>query len=175
MVVALAGRRIDAADAKVRRFPLENSVLVRGRIAAHLKACGARDLVCSAACGADLLALEAAAEFGVDAHIYLPFARERFRVKSVTDRPGEWGDIFDRLTTDVELVVLGYEDGDPAAYSKTSTAMLDRAELLATEKGDSVLVLGVWDGTSRGERDETYGFMQAARARGLAVREIVTL
>ena len=48
-------------------------------------------LIRSAACGADLLALDIAGEFGVERHVVLPFAVQAFRASSVTDRPGEWG------------------------------------------------------------------------------------
>ncbi len=59
-VIALAGRRIDAADAAMPRFPLENIPLVRKRLADLLVQERAVALVCSAACGADLIALEEA-------------------------------------------------------------------------------------------------------------------
>ena len=55
-VAALAGRRIDAADAAGARFPLANAEVVRARLQALLRAEQGRALVCSAACGADLIA-----------------------------------------------------------------------------------------------------------------------
>ena len=61
MIVALAGRRIDAVNAKERRFPLANVELVRKRIREMLKTEDATAVVCSAACGADLIALSEAA------------------------------------------------------------------------------------------------------------------
>src|SRR5947209_320182 len=95
MVIALAGRRIDAPNAETPRFPLENREKVGNRIRDFLAEHGATALVCSAACGADLLALEAAEELGLRRRILLPFAPDRFRATSVTDRPGEWGPLFD--------------------------------------------------------------------------------
>src|ERR1700687_257733 len=96
-IVALAGRRVDPVDADTRRFPLENVTLVRKRLSELFVAERATALVSSAACGADLAALEAAERLGLRWRIVLPFAPERFRQTSVIDRPGDWGPVFDRL------------------------------------------------------------------------------
>jgi hypothetical protein len=63
-VIALAGRRIDAPGADPPRFPLERVSAVRRRLADLLVQEQATALVCSAACGADLAALEAAEQLG---------------------------------------------------------------------------------------------------------------
>lgn len=108
--IALAGRRIDAPDAETPRFPLANVPLVRDRLRAFFVERGAGTLVCSAACGADLVALEAAKSLGMRCRIVLPFDPARFRQTSVTDRPGDWGPTYDRLVETArregDLVVL---------------------------------------------------------------------
>jgi hypothetical protein len=97
-VVALAGRRIDAVDTHPSRFPLE--AIPTRRLAKLLaRECAAVALVCSAASGADLLALEEAERLGLRRHIVLPFPPDRFRQTSVIDRPGDWGRVFDRLVS----------------------------------------------------------------------------
>ena len=101
-VMALAGRRIDAPETDPPRFPLKNVPMVRERLAALLAAEHAEALVCSAACGADLIALEEAERLGLRRRIVLPFPAKRFRETSVTDRPGEWGPLFDRLIASAE-------------------------------------------------------------------------
>src|ERR1700688_1274520 len=115
-VIALAGRRIDAPDTDPPRFPLENVPIVRERIAALLSAEHAEALVCSAACGADLIALTEAERLGLRRRIVLPFPAKRFRETSVTDRPGEWGPLYDRLIKEAQsagdLVVLPDPGGD---------------------------------------------------------------
>src|SRR6476646_7796432 len=60
LTAALAGRRIDAADSEKSRFPLANVSLVRDRLRELFIKRGVDTLVCSAACGADLVALEVA-------------------------------------------------------------------------------------------------------------------
>jgi len=95
-VVALAGRRIDLPEAPVPRFPLENVQEVGRRVCEALYEMHAVALVCSAACGADLVALEQAKHLGLRRRVVLPFAPERFRETSVVDRPGNWGSLYDR-------------------------------------------------------------------------------
>ena len=115
-VIALAGRRIDAPETKSTRFPLSNVPMVRERLAALLAAEHAEALVCSAACGADLIALAEAERLGLRRRIVLPFSAKRFRETSVTDRPGEWGPLYDRLIAEAQaagdLVVLPGTDGE---------------------------------------------------------------
>ena len=99
MIIALAGRRVDSADAKESRFPLRNVERVRTRARAVLKEKGATTLVSSAACGADLIAVSEAGQLGLRRRVILPFGRSRFQESSVTDRPGEWGRFSARLLT----------------------------------------------------------------------------
>ena len=53
--------------------------------------------VSSAACGADLLLLDIAGGMHVPRYIFLPSDPEKFRISSVTDRPGDWGEIFTKV------------------------------------------------------------------------------
>src|ERR1700681_850264 len=98
-VVVLAGRRIDARSAEDPKFPSERINLVRKEIAGNLLSARAHALVCSAACGADLLALDVAEELNIPTRVVLPFSAERFRETSVIDRPNPdfWGNLFDRV------------------------------------------------------------------------------
>src|SRR4051812_11745538 len=96
-VIALAGRRIDAPGTSAPRFAREAVPSGGRRFASLFGKERAGILVCSAACGADLLALDEAERLGLRRRIVLPFAPDRFRETSVADRPGDWGRMFDRL------------------------------------------------------------------------------
>jgi hypothetical protein len=72
-VVAFAGRRIDAEGAKAARFPFANVGAVRAAIGASLERIAPYLLIASAACGADLMALQAAASGHIRMRIVLPF------------------------------------------------------------------------------------------------------
>src|SRR4051794_31463752 len=118
-VVALAGRRPDPPDAPQPRFPLANVPRVREELGALLRP-GVHALVCSAACGADLLALQAAGEAGIDRHVVLPFDAGTFRATSVADRPGDWGPLYDEVVADAarrgHLESGAGDPDDPAVY-----------------------------------------------------------
>jgi hypothetical protein len=184
IVVALAGRRIDAEGAPPR-FPLDQAPSVKGRLTRLLRALQPDALVCSAACGADLLALEAAAALKIPVTIVLPFVPEQFRETSVVDRPGNWGLRFDAVmnratngaTADRIHVIEPPAGGDDDAYQEATDAILDDAQKLAAkaagEKNELVAVV-VWEGASRGEGDLTEYFRQGALKRGFTEKVILT-
>ena len=178
MIIALAGRRVDTADAKEPRFPLRNVESVRTRARAVLKEVGATALVSSAACGADLIALSEAGQLGLRRRVILPFERRRFRETSVTDRPGEWGPLYDQVLDAVEaagdLVIL-QNGSDDEAYSAANRAILDEAVAMAKAVHQSAIAVLIWDGVSRGDHDLTEEFGAEARKRGLAVTQVRTL
>ena len=192
MIIALSGRRIDALDIQTSRFPLKNTAKVQECISTLLVERKATALVCSGACGADLLALDAAGKLGLRRRIVLPFNCDRFRKSSVTDRPGEWGDLFDRVSREVkaagDLVDLHLVK-EENAYAAANKAILDEAIALARQDGNNgsetednssdlkerVLVVVVWDGAERDEGDLTAMFAQEARKQGLTIIAIPTL
>jgi hypothetical protein len=186
-VIALAGRRVDAARQSEQRFPLDNVDLVRSQLKALLERRRPTALVCSAACGADLSALEAAGSCGTRRRVVLPFNPAEFRLTSVTDRPGNWGEVYDRVIAEVEavgdLVVLDCARDDKSAYERTNQRILDEALGLAgfARKPDAAgpvppeiaVAVIVWEGRPRGGNDLTEQFAASARLRGLAVEEIL--
>lgn len=186
-VMAVAGRRIDAAEAEQERFPLAHVPAVRLAIANAMRETGAEALVCSAACGTDLIALDVAEELGIPAAIVLPFDRERFRELSVVDRPGDWGPLFDHHMDVAErrntVYIMPATDDEGEAYLRTSDAILDLAVRLARNAGNGhaglgngevgeVTAVAVWDGASRGPGDVTEAYISEARQRGIPVREL---
>jgi hypothetical protein len=177
-VIALAGRRVDSPDAKVPGFPLGNVETVRMRTRDVLIEKRAVAVVASAACGADLIALSEAGQLGLRRRVVLPFERKRFRETSVTDRPGEWGALYDRVLDAVaavgDLVVLLNGEGEEA-YSVANRAILDETVELARALHKPAIAVLIWDGVSRGDQDLTEEFGAEARKRELPVTEILTI
>ncbi|WP_396604577.1 tetratricopeptide repeat-containing protein [Bradyrhizobium sp. YCK136] len=179
-VVALAGRRVDAADANPSRFPLQALPTVRRRLADLLDKEHAVAVVCSAACGADLVALEEAERLGLRRRIVLPFPPDRFRDSSVTDRPGDWGPLFDRLIAAAaeagDLVVLSGKAGsEEAAYAAANEAIIHEAQTLAQTGAPHRLVAAVvWEGSARPGSDATAQFRELAVNAGFEGRFILT-
>ncbi len=180
MVVALAGRRIDAEGATSPRFPLQNVRLVEQRLRAFLQSRRTSALVSSAACGADLVAQTVAGALGPRRRVILPFDRQRFRSTSVTDGPGEWGPLYDRLLNQLDVtgdvVTIESHGGDEGrTYALANLAILDHALAIGSEAGQELLAVLVWEGASRGPDDLTAAFGKEARQRGVQVMEINTL
>jgi len=74
-----------------------------------------------------------------------------------------------------DLVVLGYSEDDPAAYSGTSHAILERGEKIARQSNLPMAAVVVWDGKSRGKGDFTEQFQKAAESRRINVIQVPTL
>lgn len=186
-VVALGGRRIDPEPTLTPRFPFDQVGRVRTEITDQLRRSHAVALVCSAACGADLIALETAQDMGLRTRIILPFSAARFRKTSVLDRPRPefWGNIFDRVVSVArvhrDLVELDIVESDDA-YSTANAIVIDEARKLAgiKELGQSsgslsLVALVVWEGASRGADDNTKKFAELARNAGFRVEQVLTL
>jgi len=174
LVIALAGRRIDAVNAAEARFPERSVPLVERRLTEAFADSKATTLVCAAACGADLLALAVAGKLGLRRCVVLPADVPTFRASSVVDRPGAWGQLFDVVVAEVEargdlwVHELGADD---EAYRAANRAILDHAQQL----GGPVEAWVVWNGRARDGGDITLHFAEEARARKLNVRELSTL
>ncbi len=178
MIIALAGRRVDAVDAKQERFPARNVEVVRQRIRMVLKTQKAKALVSSAACGSDLLALSEAGSLGLRRKIVLPFEREKFRGTSVIDRPGEWGALYDKVLDEVEksadLLVIQLK-AEVEAYAETNHVIVDEALSLGLQLQQPVIAVLVWEGKSRGAGDLTEEFGTFAQTKGVPVTNVMTV
>jgi hypothetical protein len=191
MIIALAGRRIDEKGSDTKRFPIQNVQLVRNRLKNLFKNLieerDAKGIISSAACGSDLIALDLAEELGLHRRIVLSSEPEKFRQTSVIDRPGNWGEVFDKIYQMLDesgnvIVMKSYEDNDQL-YLETNKKILDEADSFANEvdcesmtdnSNNRVLTVIVWEGSSRGENDITADFANTSRARNLEVIEILT-
>ena len=177
-VLALAGRRIDAEGAEPARFPLSQVDAVRRRLNSLMVEQQIAAVVCSAACGADLVALEEAGKLGLRRRVVLPFAKERFRQTSVVDRPGDWGEAYDRVIAEVDasgdLIELAPSPGgDSDGYRAANEAIIKEAETIAGS-GERVAAI-VWEGSSRSKSDTTNDFRMLAEKAGFSQCVVPTL
>lgn len=174
VIAAVAGRRIDAAGAMPPRFPSDQVTRVSSELESLLRDHVVRAVICSGASGADLIAAETSMRLGIRTRIVLPALVARFRLTSVVDRGGDWGERFDRvvarsIATD-DLVVLNEAD-----YRAAGSQLLDQATTLARASGHhSLLAVVVWDGPSRDEGDVTADFLHEAVTRGWPIQQILT-
>ena len=180
-VVAFAGRRIDAEGAKAARFPFANVGAVRAAIGASLERIAPYLLIASAACGADLMALQVAASGHIRMRIVLPFPPSRFRKTSVVDRPNPefWGRLYDDVINPAEkrgdIIVLHCRENDGSAYSTANKAIIRTASAASVAPSTRRVALIAWDGVPHGDEDATKEFAKLAEQSGFTVLSISTL
>jgi hypothetical protein len=177
-VLAVAGRRIDAEGAEERRFPAGNEAVVTARLRDVMVSANGQAVVCSAACGTDILTLETAAHLGLRRRVVLPFSRRQFRASSVVDRGENWGRRFDAILeqlTDSNIVELNLQPGDKNAYIAANAKILDEATEWAASSKSRALAVVVWNGFSRGPADVTDAFRRLAIDRNLKPMTVLTL
>ena len=185
MIVALAGRRIDAEDADAMRFPADQIKRVREEIKRFFIVNNPDWLVCSGACGADLIALDVAIELNMSAKMVLSFDADTFRSTSVTDRKGNWGilfdSIYDELNEKANVIILNFTKDDKDAYEKTNVAILKTADALFKEKQNfdptsaKKVAIIIWEGKPKESNDTTDHFRQLAIKGDYAIEEINSL
>lgn len=178
-VFALAGRRIDAPNTDAGHFPLANVALVKARLM-HLLTPKDAALVCSAACGADLLALEVAESVNLRRRIVLPVGVDKFRQSSVLDRPGPWVEVFDRLIriakSTGDLMILDGGTPDNEDYLSANRFILSEASSLARRmSAKRITAVVVWEGKSHGPDDATDHFRHLAQERGVELEFVSTV
>src|SRR5262249_59730225 len=126
-----AGVSVDATNAESARFPLKNVTPVQQRFGEQFEREGATGLVCSGACGSDLAALTVAGVRGLRRRMVLPVGRDEFRASSVTDRPGDWGPVYDRVLAELDktgdVVTLAGQAAGDAAYAAAHDAVPHQA------------------------------------------------
>lgn len=110
----------------------------------------------------------------------LKFEPGIFKLKSVKDRPGNRGDLFDSLCDEIDneekVRILNYPDSDDV-YEKTNIEILKRAVHLS-EKFDpikEITVVIVWEGKPKDKPDATAHFKKEAEKSGFIIKEINTL
>ncbi|HEX9035713.1 MAG TPA: hypothetical protein VF808_01850 [Ktedonobacterales bacterium] len=186
MIVVVAGRRIDPENAPYTRFPVNARAAVGMRIKSALRDLKVTTLVASAACGADLLALDAARALGARRRVILPYQEDWFLTDSVTDRPGDWKELFEGLIADArdthDLIILGQARGSDEAYIAANDAIIAEGLRLADAEnpaspGDALAGLIVWEGAPRGPDDVTEHMrqrLQGASGQIVTVRTTLT-
>jgi len=131
---------IDAPDREVARFTPEMEAPVKQAIIDALDQLGADFAYCSAACGADILFIEAMLERGAEVHIILPFKKEDFIVTSVAFAGDKWMKRFNDVIERVEYITYATDEGflnddilfEYCALLMSGMAIL-HADLLETE------------------------------------------
>jgi class 3 adenylate cyclase len=149
-LVIFSGHMIDAPDRRAPRFPLEKEEAIRQLLEKQLEAMNAGIGFASAACGSDILFLEALLARGGAIHIVLPWPAAEFVKTSVDlDGKGTWTKRFEAvLERAASLRVLGqlYMPGSATGFEYCNLAVNGLALVFARSLDLDITPVAVWDG-----------------------------
>ncbi|MEO8304926.1 MAG: adenylate/guanylate cyclase domain-containing protein [Betaproteobacteria bacterium] len=152
-VLAFAGHLADAPDRATPRFPAGLELAVTAEIRRHLAGLNAPIVYASAACGADLIAIEVAIDLGVEVNIVLPFNRDDFVRTSVAVGGAGWTQRFDDALTRATRVIHATEEshlGDDVLFEHAAMLVEGLAALRAAQLETAPSMLCVIDSASVG-------------------------
>lgn len=171
-VVVSVGHMLDRPDRAVPRFPPSQEEAVRAQIVRHLDETDARIGYCSAACGSDLLFLEAMYAREAEVHVVLPYSAADFLEASVRYAGPQWVARFEEaLGRAASVKYLSEESvqGDDSLFAWMGRMLLGYATLAAQPLGADPVLLAVWDGRASalagGTADLVAGWPDPARLR----------
>jgi class 3 adenylate cyclase len=147
-VVAFAGHMIDAAGRAVPRFPAALVPEVQAALRDALADLRDPVIYTSAACGADLLLIEAALERSCEVNLVLPFDRDDFVRTSVAVGGDAWVRRFDAALTRASRVIMATEEGylgDDALFAHAATFVEGLAMLRAAQLQTAPRLLCLFD------------------------------
>ena len=150
-IVVFTGHMIDAPGRAVPRLPEAALDALAQRLAERLGALNAGIGYCSAACGADILFIEAMLARGAEVHVTLPFAREDFVAASVAYAGPAWVERFERALARVASVSYGVRErylGDESLYAYAGRLMQGAALLRGQQLESEPMLLAVLDDDS---------------------------
>jgi class 3 adenylate cyclase len=174
-VVLFSGHMIDRPDRLQPRFPPELEPAVRKSIRAWLRAHNGLIGFASAACGGDLLFLEAIHELGGETHVVLPYHADEFVAESVElPGAGNWRARFETQLQSSRVVVASSSrplDGG-LAYDYANHLVHGLGLVRARELETELLGLAVWDGRAGDGRGGTSSAVAHWQQRGVPVHRV---
>ena len=167
-VVAFAGHMIDAADRAVPRFPAALAPAVHDALRDHLQRLHKPIVYTSAACGADLICIEAALELRAEVNVVLPFDREDFVRTSVAVGGAGWPERFDAALSRAGRVIMATEEchlGDDVLFEYAAELLEGFSLLRAAQLQTTPSMLCVIDAASRGHLGGTHASFERWKRR----------
>ncbi|HEY2968299.1 MAG TPA: adenylate/guanylate cyclase domain-containing protein [Casimicrobiaceae bacterium] len=147
-VLAFAGHMIDAPDRSRPRFPAALAPAVAAAIRERLSRLHLPVVYTSAACGADLIFVEAALDIGAEVNVVLPFDREDFIRTSVAPGGDGWAARFDHALSRATRVIMATEErylDDDVLFEHAAMLLEGLCVLRAAQLETSPLLLCVVD------------------------------
>jgi tetratricopeptide (TPR) repeat protein len=153
-VTAFAGHMIDAPQRRMPRFPAALEPAVTAAIRDRLARMNRPILYTSAACGADLIAIEVALELGTEVNVLLPFNRDDFVRTSVAVGGAGWIERFDAALARATRVIAATQEshlGDDVLFEHAAMLVEGLTALRAAQLETAPRLLCVLDAVERGQ------------------------
>ena len=149
-IVVFAGHMIDRHDRAEPRFPKDMEKAVAAEIATWIDRVKPSFGFASAACGADILFLEAMLERGAEVSVVLPYNREEFVRDSVDFLAGsDWRKRFERVMTQAARVLVASDEKlqiGGVSYDFCNQLLLGLAAIRSQQLESELIPLVVWNG-----------------------------
>ncbi|TAK41918.1 MAG: DUF4071 domain-containing protein [Betaproteobacteria bacterium] len=162
-VIAFSGHMIDHPARAAPRFPAGLEPKVAAALRATLAGLGPALGYAQAACGGDILFLEAMQDAGMQTQIVLPCAKEDFIAASVSFAGSAWRERFERVLDGATRIILATEEaylGDEVLFEHAANLIQGMAFLRAAELSAQPLLLTV---SEAGSQQRTGGTAATAR------------
>jgi class 3 adenylate cyclase len=168
-VAAFTGHMLDAPGRSPPRFPAALEDVVARALDARIEASNIGFAYCSAACGGDLLFIEALLARGAEVHVVLPFEREDFVATSVAFAGEQWTARFNRALARVASVGYGVRErhlGDDSLFAYAGALVHGAAVLHARELEAEPVLVALVDEASERRAGGSVDLLSEWRARG---------
>jgi class 3 adenylate cyclase len=170
-VVVFAGHMIDSPDRQTPRFPQELESIVANQIREKVDQLKPGFGFSSAACGSDILFLEAMLERGAEISVVLPYNEDEFIRDSVDFIVNsKWHDRFDGVVARAARVITASSQRlaiGGVSYEFGNQLMLGLATIRSRQLETKLVPLAVWDGTTGGGPGGTDSVIENWHSLGL--------
>lgn len=129
-VIIFSGHMIDSQNRIPRRFPDSGECRAADAIRNEILALNARIGYSSAACGGDILFLEAMQNLGAETHVFIPFLKQDFIRTSVGFSNIRWVDRFESILLEATTVTYStreYYQGNDILFKYCNDCMREAA------------------------------------------------
>jgi class 3 adenylate cyclase len=176
-VLMYTGHMIDQPARAAPRFPIELEAAMAAAVRKKFAILRPLAAYGSAACGSDILCLEAMREIGGETHIVLPFPAEEFHRVSVDFAPGGWGERFERALTTADSVTVTSDHrarGSAATFEYANLVLTGMARLRAQALHTHLLGFAIWDGRPSAGRAGAAELVRIWQSQNVALEQIRT-
>jgi class 3 adenylate cyclase len=176
-VIVFAGHMIDAPDRSVPRFPAALAPAVEAAVRERFARFHRPIVYTSAACGADLICIEAALDARAEVNVVLPFDRADFVRTSVAIGGEGWTERFDVALGRAARVIMATDEnhlGDDVLFEHAALLVEGFAMLRASQLETTPTLLCVVDPVADGRVGGTHASLERWR-QGVGLRQTIDL